>query len=318
MWRELEERMKVVAENTNARVFPASYTPRYGYPYRLMHATAAKQSVREQCYELIVDSSYTDSGVSNRDVLSAAVDVNADYVIPKDYPGAPERTFESLQEFVSLYRETECNAIVMAVLQPPYRSQYEAHSEYYDRFSHFALGGLHSFATPRGQIEAIRSFRGAVGDHRYIHAFGVGTSLKMVRALRSDDPFVDSVDISTPERAIKNGRLPDKTWTQVDFEVPTGKDSSTIRAQYTKAVLYQLNYMLSRLVDDEVLKTEYERTHLAHFDGLAPANPGAQGDPTAATGRSSQSSAEGDDGSPPEKGASEKIADQRSLSAYSG
>jgi hypothetical protein len=127
-----------------------------------------------------------------------------------------------------------------------------------------------------------------------------------------------SIDISTPERAIKNGRLPDKTWTQVDFKVPTGKDSSTIRAQYTKAALYQLNYMLSRLVNDEVLKTEYERTHLAHFDDLAPANPGPQGDSTAATGRSSQSSAEGDDGSSPEKDVTETTVDQRPLSAYSG
>jgi hypothetical protein len=30
--------------------------------------------------------------------------------------------------------------------------------------------------------------------------------------------FVDSIDISTPERAIKNGNHPDKTWNQIDFE----------------------------------------------------------------------------------------------------
>jgi hypothetical protein len=317
MWRELQERMKVVAENTNARVFSASYNPRYGYPYRLMHAAAVDPAVREQCYELIVDSSYNDASVSNRDVLSAAIDVNADYVMPKDFPGEPERTFESLQEFVSLYREVDCNAIVMAVLQPPYCAHYEAHQQFYDQFSHFALGGLHAFDTPRDQIDAIRSFRETVGDHRYIHAFGVGTSLEMVRALRADEPFVDSIDTSTPERAIKNGQLPDRTWKQVDFEVPRGTDSTTIRAQYSSAVLYQLNYMLSRLVDDEILDVEYERTNLDDFGAVD--RDGASPDGNASDFPAHQSRTDGghDDRSPSETPPLEPDG-QQSLSTYSG
>jgi hypothetical protein len=265
MWRELEERMKIVAENTNARVFSASYNPRYGYPYRLMHADAAMESVREQCYEFIIDSSYNDPDISNRDVLQAAIDCNADYCIPKDFPGEPDRTFDSLREFVSLYQDYESTAIVMAPIQPPYREHYHAHADFYDQFSHFAIGGLQTFDTTQQQIAAIRRFREAVGDHRYIHALGVGTTLSMIRALRSDDPFVDSIDISTAERAVKNGMIPDKTWQQKAFELPTGPDSTTVRAQYAKAILYQLNYMLSRLVEDDILEREYESTELAGF-----------------------------------------------------
>ena len=278
MWRELEERMKIVAENTSARVFSASYNPQYGYPYRLMHADAAIESIREQCYELIIDSSYKDPDISNHDVLQAAIGCNADYCIPKDFPGDPDRTLDSCKEFVSLYRDHESTAIVIAPIQPPYREHYLDNADFYNQFSHFALGGLQRFDTTQQQIAAIKRFREAVGDHRYVHALGVGTTLSMVRALRGDDPFVDSIDISTAERAVKNGSIPDKTWQQVEFEIPTGPDSTTVRAQYAKAILYQLNYMIGRLVDDDILKQEYESTELGTFADLTCVDDGGDDD----------------------------------------
>lgn len=47
----------------------------------------------------------------------------------------------------------------------------------------------------------------------------IGTGLLVIRAIRNDHNLVGSLDVSTPETAASNGRIPDKTWTQHKLSV---------------------------------------------------------------------------------------------------
>jgi len=261
--KEAEERMKLISDNTRARVFSAKYNTRYLYPYALQHVGKAYPGVRDTCYELILDSGIHDDEVTNRDVLERALEMNPDYIIPKDYMGEQERTRKSMKEFFDLYRYSYpgCAATPFVVIQPPYADEYWKHSEFYEQFGHIALGGLQQF-TPEKQVKLIKRLRHEIGFNKYIHAFGVGTSLKMIKALRKEPRLLDSLDISTAETTIAKGKFPTKvvdgTWERTDFYIPSGIDSSTVRARLSASLLYMLNYMLGTRVDDKELEEEYK------------------------------------------------------------
>jgi hypothetical protein len=258
MFRELQERFKLIRHNNAARVFAAGINGRYWYPYRLMSAKEAGRSTAEECFELIVDSAYTHDDVGNKKTIEAAIDANADYIIMADAPGSQKKTHNALKEFINLYKEhVECSAKPFVVLQPPYADHYEQYEDVYSRFSHFALGGLHQF-DPWQQISAIREFRMTAGAQVYVHALGIGTDFEIVSSLRDEPRLVDSLDVSTAEQAIKNNKIPDKKWEQTRFYVPEGVDSTTVRARFSESILSMLNYVLGPNVDDDELKATYE------------------------------------------------------------
>lgn len=259
MIRELEGRMKIVAHNTTARVFAAGVNAAYWYPYKLLPAHEANRpSVRDSCFELIVDSGYTQDELTNKDVIEAAADIGADYLMMKDAPGDQRATHHALEDFIELYNDhVDCAAKPFVVLQPPYREHYQQYEDVYSRFSHFALGGLHQF-DPWQQLGAIRQFRDAAGGQVHVHALGIGTDLEVIRGLRQEPRLIDSLDVSTAETAIKNNKIPDKTWKQTRFYIPTGVSSGDVRARFASAILDMLNFCLSDLVDDEELEGEYQ------------------------------------------------------------
>lgn len=251
--------MRIVARNTTARVFAAGVNAAYWYPYKLLPAHEANRpSVRDSCFELIVDSGYTQEQLTNKDVIEAAAEIGADYLIMKDRPGDQQATHNALEEFITLYNDhVDCAAKPFVVLQPPYREHYRNHEDVYSRFSHFALGGLHQF-DPWQQIGAIRQFREAVGSQVYVHALGIGTDLEIIRALRREPRLIDSLDVSTAESAIKNNKIPDKTWKQSRFYIPRGVGSGDVRARFASAILDMLNFCLSDLLDDDEVTEQYE------------------------------------------------------------
>lgn len=265
----MEERMKIIASNTRCRVFAPSYNPRYYYPYRLAKAGKAWDGLRDSAYELMIDSAFNDADVTNEDVIDGVQRLNGDYVFPKDYPGDAATTFESLQEFLELYENRDdITARAIPVLQPPHVEHYRANEEFYQRFSHLAIGGLHPFDAGE-QVTIIKQVRDAVGPHTYQHGFGIGTSLPLIKALRDCAPLLDSLDVSTPERAIRNGSIPDATMTQREFATPYGGDSTTVRAQFACASLTSINYLLSDKVNERKLDEVYhEETELGAIEDV--------------------------------------------------
>lgn len=245
--------MELIAHNTTARVFSCGYNDRYHYPYRLQNAKNARRSGRECCYELMLDSGFNNPELTNEDVIETAIDLNADYIMPKDVLGDAEATRESLEGFLDIYEErSDCHARVFVILQPPYLEHYRAHEEFYSQFTHFALGGLHDYP-PAEQVTMLREFAqsDAVSDHTYIHALGIGTDLEIIRFLRQNPRVVDSIDVSTAETAIANGKIPDSMWDQTPFYLPRGVDRSSLQARFSCAILMMLNYVLGEKVDSD-------------------------------------------------------------------
>lgn len=269
LMRELEERMKIIASNTRCRVFAPSYNPRYYYPYRLAKCDKAWPGLRDSCYELMMDSSFNDPSVTNETVIEKTAALNADYVYPKDYPGDADATHESLREFLELCTaRDDIHAKVIPILQPPHVDHYLEHAEFYGKFSHLAIGGLLPFDGPE-QVTIIKQVRDAVGPHTYLHGFGVGTSLPLIKAIRRWPNMLDSLDVSTGETAIRNGKIPDATLTQREFATPYGEDSTTVRAQFAVSILTSVNYLMSNKVNEQQLeKTYQEETELGTIEAV--------------------------------------------------
>jgi hypothetical protein len=258
MMTEEFQRRQEIAAATNVDVFSASYNGRYSWPNKLAHCDGVKQSVRDSCFNLMLDSAYSNDDTTNSDIIKACRQYDPEYIIPKDYPGDAEMTLDSLREFLELYsQEQNQPATVVPVLQPPYAKHYNEYEDFYSQFGCLAVGGLQAYSTEE-QITIIKEVRDAVGPHIRLHGFGVGTSFQFVQAQRSHQNFLDSFDISTAEIAIKCNKIPDGTLKQRAFTMPGGEDSTSVRAQFTVAVLVQLNYILSHKVDMNRLREEYE------------------------------------------------------------
>ena len=255
MFEELAARMETIAQNTNVKVFTVSNWQEYFYPYALAHEGYADEEVRKACYELIVDSNKNDPQTSHTQVVRKANQVNADYVIPKDYVGNQTRTHESMVEFRK-HHESECRATPYYVLQPPFDHIYMEHEDFYSDINHFALGGLQNLDDEM-QVKEIKRFRKVAHDDITVHGFGVGTSVKVVRACRENDTFLDSLDIGTPEQSILNNAIVDAQMSQSEFEVPRGTRSTNVRAAFAKAILQLLNYLLSPLPSEEYMEQFY-------------------------------------------------------------
>lgn len=256
--REFRERVKIIA-HCPIRVFIASYNPRYWYPFRVQHAGQARDWVRDESLELIMDSAIGDEEIGNKETLDQAHALRTDYVVPADVYRSQVETTAAVSDFLKLYDSHPCSATPLIPLQPPFDEHYRELPDY----SHYALGGLAS-DDPDEQIREIRRFREEAGSSVYAHALGLGASMRLIRALRDDPVLIDSLDLSTPEQMTINGQIADSSWTQQEFSYPHGEDSTTVRAAYSIALAIQLNYMLSPLCTD--LETEYRQSRLSDLD----------------------------------------------------
>lgn len=257
--RELSEQMRIIAHNTNTNVYSASYWPQYRYPYRLAKCNKAWGALRDASYEFMVDSAYQESDVTNLQVIENAIELNPDYIFPKDYPGQPDRTLQSFIEFEELMADRDdLNAMAVPIIQPPHADHLKSNLDFYSNYSKLAVGGLQKY-DPMEQIKIILNIREVVGSSVELHGFGIGTSFPMIKAMREypKHEFLNSIDVSTAERAIRNGQIPDKTLTQHTFQTPYGEKSTTVRAQFSKALLIMINYLLSDLVNERTLEEAY-------------------------------------------------------------
>jgi hypothetical protein len=123
-------------------------------------------------------------------------------------------------------------------------------------------------------VRHIRAFREAAGYDVTAHGLGVGTSVELLTALResvADDPrrpLLDSFDISTPENAVRTNKLPTKRWEQRRIPLPTGEESTTVRAAFAESAARMLEYELSPGCDDEMFdRTEPATRGFEHFGG---------------------------------------------------
>lgn len=185
------------------RVFVASNMPT-AYPYKLQKPSTVTPSVRETAECFIMDSGIGDD-ISNAEVLDLAHDNSADYVVAKDYLHEQDKTTESVREFFELYESHPCEAAPMVPLQPPHHEHYPD----LEGFDHYVLGGMvDQEIKTRQRVRWIEQFNEVVPDDVYVHALGVGGSLRFVESIAGRG-LVDSVDCSTPEQASMFGQVID-------------------------------------------------------------------------------------------------------------
>lgn len=256
---KFREDQNIIREaKSTCMIFSASYNSRYYYPYKLRKVGAGWEALDKSCFELMLDSNINDSSVTNEEIIDEAVESNATYVIPKDYIDQPDRTRESLVEFEHVIdsQNIDLRAKLVPILQDPHVSHLREHEDFYNKYTHIAVGGMkgNRFKT-KEKIKRMRKVRKILGDKVHIHGFGMGCSLDMIKALRSNPNLLDSIDMATAERMVINGKVADWTLSQKkpNPPIPYGEDKSTINAGFSKAILMQLNYMLTDRINTEKL-----------------------------------------------------------------
>jgi len=257
---QFREEMDIIREaKQRCMIYSASYNPRYYYPFKLRAVGKGWEALDKSCFELMIDSNINDDTVTNEEVLDEAVETQATKIIPKDYPGQPERTLESLIEFKTLAEEKYGGiaADVIPVLQDPHAGHLKEHIDHYEQYSHIAIGGMKGNAYPAEEkIRRIKQVRDVVGDSTHIHGFGMGCSISLIKAIRQNPNLLDSLDMSTAEKMVMNGKVADWTLNQKRPKppMPYGDDKSTVNGGFSKAVLVMLNYMLTGRVNESKLE----------------------------------------------------------------
>ena len=251
----------VYARNNRLTIFSASSTgvgSNYDYPYKL-EKHPGSETIRNTCVEYVLDSAINKPHISNREILDMAVKRRADYVVPKDTPGDPEATIESLREFKRLFethKDTYGHLTPIAPLQPPHRESYLQYEELYSEFPIIGVGGLKD-SDPSRQLTAIKNVREEIANTP-IHGFGMGGTLDFVKTVRENPGLVQSVDLSTGEQAALNGQQLTATLDQTPSRTPHGEKSSQLRGIAAERNLLVLNYLYSDLVADEEIEQTWQ------------------------------------------------------------
>lgn len=214
------------------RVYVASDIPT-SYPYKLQKPSTVRYAVRDTAESFIFDSGIGNDDLDNKEVLDMAEGYDADYVIAKDYLHEPRRTTESVAEFIDYYEKSRCTATPMCPVQPDYVQHYEDlknHSikgtSITEWFDHYVLGGMSTDeVSTEDQIKWINKFDSVVEDSAYVHALGVGTSMKFIQSFAGTG-VLDSVDCSTPEMAGAFGCVFDQRLRREEVRVMSGEGAS--------------------------------------------------------------------------------------------
>lgn len=229
------------------------------YPWKLQKPSTVCESVRETAETFIMDSGIGDDA-SNEEVLELATEYDADYVIAKDYLHDPQRTTESVAEFIDHYEQSSCTATPMCPVQPDYVDHYgdmDNHSikgtSITEWFDHYVLGGMAGEEVDTAQaIRWIEKFR-AVEPDAYCHALGVGGGIEFVEKVAGTG-LVDSIDCSTPELAATMGCVLDGRLRQQKIRVGSGDDTRAHNINLAGFNSWQLHNVWQREAKEEGLE----------------------------------------------------------------
>jgi len=227
------------------------------------------------------------SGPDIKELVDAAYERRADYIIPNDTVNTPnvamrtaiEETAEKVKAFLDYVDEATFPATVIVPLQPNHALHFAYLAKHYPeqaKRGHFALGGMKNL-TPTGQVACIKSFREVAGYEPYVHAFGVGSSRVLIQALREDPALLQSVDFSTPQHHASSGRIAGTSRIPIYVGTAQGTDSASTSAQLMSAELMDIARMLSpTMTTDEDVRVrwdQFEKYHTRLEKNILNANP---------------------------------------------
>lgn len=299
--REIEEREKI-ADNCPIDVYTMSISPRWGWPWKLASYYEARPATRASSETMMIDSGYARRG-NITDILAAASKYNADIITTPDVTPpcdgyndiTPyERALERYEDYMRVLGSSDWDGTVLLPVHLPFTDCIDELRNYdpgyvlgyeddpafdmractldlVEKAGGVAIGGLKDLPV-KERIAALRTVKKQTPAGTHIHALAPGTELEMIRELRDNPWLVDSLDVSTPERAVANNKLPDKTWTQRPHLLPAGTDSTTMRAQFSAATAVMLAYMLTPgLSIDESLEPGFDYQTVIPEEGIGDA-----------------------------------------------
>ena len=266
--REIGERQHII-EQCPIDIYCSSINPRWGYPYKLMSYYESRPSVRDSAENLIIDSGYRKYGDID-EILEAVEKLDADWFIPPDVTPwfddydeiSPAERVEDLWEHGWKATLAGVDAEMLVPLHRPVDEHLEelkhfrpersiGDQEEYNLLKEFGGVAVGLKGIPDSErIEVLGTINREIPVGTHVHGLSPGTEMEMMSFLRENPHMVDSIDVSTPESAAANNKIPDNEWYQHKVPFPTGTDISTLRAMRTLEIALRLNFMLSDLCDD--------------------------------------------------------------------
>jgi hypothetical protein len=246
----------MTAYGCHARVFTVGKGNRF-MPWKMQRIGETSQTPNQHCFEYILDSGIGKDEFTNKEILDTAHDLNADYVIPKDYMAdsiakrkeARRKTTESIEQFWKIYRNHECRAKPIIPLQPPHDRHYTQLSG----FRMYALGGMKD-RPAKEQIENLKRFTHEAGWDKYVHGLGMGANIEFIKEVHKNPSIVDSIDLSTFEQRAIFAHAKEGKWGD-GVGAMRGTKSSVIRGVLAKYLWLRYCHAISRWCDDEIIET---------------------------------------------------------------
>jgi len=187
------------------------------WPYRMQPVHEVSQRYANNADKYIVDSSFADESITNKDVLDAGVAVGADMVVLEDVYQDFEATIAAVSDGLALAADHSFSGEIMVPLQEPWIECWEEVGSP----TTVAIGGLKD-APPSEKVRVAQKLRDATGPNTWIHGLGWGATDALVNAIRHEPTLLDSIDAQTPYARENNTSI----WKGEHKSVPTA-----IRAQ---------------------------------------------------------------------------------------
>jgi hypothetical protein len=175
------------------------------WPWRMQPVHEASKNHRNACEKYVIDSSFQDESITNKDALDSAYSLNAEMCVLADVWHDKDATVDAILEGVELYDDHPFDGKIIAPLQPPHD---ECFAELEGAVDVYAIGGVKD-EDDQTKIDATRAVRDRAGPDVHIHGLGFGMTDMMVQAIQDDPELLDSVDYSTPvQNAINHPATP--------------------------------------------------------------------------------------------------------------
>lgn len=258
-----------IIEDSPVKIFTATNTAMFEYPYILGRVGSKSPTLCEQSDLYILDSGIGDDSVDNEMVFSAANDISADIVVPKDVISNTEATTEAIIDMDIRVSGTDLTMVIplqsddrLTRSEHYYEIAEELNSDIEDHI--VAVGGVMNEKPSKQLIETVK-VRKHIPDDQWLHAFGCGISHDWVVAMRKYPNIVDSIDTSRVQREVGNGKTIDAKMNVVDSPMPRGANSTCISSMHRERILYMVNHMIGPHSRDSDVPTEFNSAKTRKF-----------------------------------------------------
>jgi len=259
-----------IVEACPVDLYAPLHTVMNDYPHRLGNpGRGCSSPTLAAKSDYILDSRITDPEITNRDVLSRAEDLDADYIVPADTLTDRAATTGAVSQFMEMLPEYDTDAEVIIPLQHDSEevdmgTDYDRdHIEHYQNLAEVledhgrdieehkvAIGGVVHWSNTH-QLEVAVDLREYCGTTQDIHGLGIGFDWHWMTVIRKVPWLFNSIDNSRSGNQIRNGKILTPEMDVMTYKNPRGKNSTVLSAMLTEHSLYMANYLMTEYCKPE-------------------------------------------------------------------